>query len=155
MPLFMIAAKDIKQAFDILSIKPGKVTQKHFVEEPERIGSFLYDFKEAFLNYESYYQFDPYRETYLEKDRVPEIKIFSDSISKRMAERVIEENIWIQKYILSLKKSEGLRSDETMYGMPQLKMDMVQLALAIHPESRPAARIVFSVIAERPEARIL
>ena len=94
MPLFMIAAKDIKQAFDILSIKPGKVTQKHFVEEPERIGSFLYDFKEAFLNYESYYQFDPYRETYLEKDRVPEIKIFSDSISKRMAERVIEENIW-------------------------------------------------------------
>lgn len=76
MPLFMIAAKDIKQAFDILSIKPGKATQNHFVEEPERIGSFLYDFKEAFLNYESYYQFDPYRETYLEKSRVPEIKIF-------------------------------------------------------------------------------
>lgn len=104
MSLAIVAAKDINQAFDILSLKPRKAIRNYVVEEPEGIDNFLHDFRRAFLHYEWYYQFDPYRETYLEKDKVPSIKSFSDSIAKWIAESGVEENILIQKYGLSLKE---------------------------------------------------
>ena len=101
MSLEIVAARDINHAFDILSIKPIK---NEFVAQPDKIGDFLYDFRESFRNYECYYQFDPYRETHLEADQVPAIKVFSQSIVKWLEEHGTEENSVIQQYGLSFKK---------------------------------------------------
>lgn len=70
MPLLIVAAKDIDQAFDILSTRPRKAIRDRMVEEPEGIDSFLYNLREAFLDYDAYHRFDPYAETYLERDAV-------------------------------------------------------------------------------------
>lgn len=99
--LVIILATDINHAFDILSIKPIK---NEFVVEPDGIGNFLYDFMEFFRNYECYYQFDPYRETHLETDKVPTIKHFSNSVVTWIEEHGTEENSVIEQYGLSFKK---------------------------------------------------
>lgn len=62
MALSIVAAKDIEQAFEILSASPRKAVKDHLAEEPEEVGKFIYDFRAAFTNYECYYRFDPYRD---------------------------------------------------------------------------------------------
>ena len=104
MSLSIIAAKDIEQAFEILSAKPRKAVKDHLAEETEAVGEFLYDFRSAFTNYECYYRFDPYRDTLLEMDQVPAIKAFSDSVIKWLAEHSAEENSVVQQYGVSFKK---------------------------------------------------
>lgn len=70
MALSIVAAKDIEQAFEILSASPRKAVKDHLAEEPEEVGKFIYDFRAAFTNYECYYRFDPYRDILLEIDQV-------------------------------------------------------------------------------------
>lgn len=104
MPLSIVAAKDIGQAVDILTTGSGSVRKHYIAEEPEGIDAFLYNCRDQFLHYGWYYQFDPYRETYLEPRRVPTIKNFSDSIGKWVADHGKEEHIVIRKYGLSFQK---------------------------------------------------
>lgn len=104
MSLLIVAAKDTNEALELLSTKPQKAVKTHFVEELEGIGSFLYDFKNEFLNYEIYYRFDPYRETYLEASSVYKIKIFSDSILQWITENGTKENTLISRYSITLNK---------------------------------------------------
>ncbi len=101
MSLEIVAARDINHAFDILSIKSIK---NEFVLEPNEIGNFLYDFRESFRNYECYYQFDPYGETYLGTDKASAIKHFSNSVVTWLEEHGTEENSVIEQYGLSFKK---------------------------------------------------
>ena len=104
MSLSIVAAKDIAQALEILSDKPGKAIKDFIAEEPEEVGCFLYDFRAAFTNYECYYRFDPYRDTLLEADQVPYIQAFADSVATWLLEHGGEENRVIQKYGLSFQK---------------------------------------------------
>lgn len=104
MSLSIVAAKDIAQALEILSDKPGKAIKDFIAEEPEEVGCFLYDFRAAFTNYECYYRFDPYRDTLLEADQVPYIQAFTDSVATWLLEHGGEENRVIQKYGLSFQK---------------------------------------------------
>ena len=92
MSLSIVAAKDMEQAFELLASRPQKAMKDHMAEEPEGMGNFLYDFRAAFTNYQYYYRFNPYGETYLEMDQVPVIKAFSDSAIKWLAEHSAEEN---------------------------------------------------------------
>ena len=101
MSLEIVAARDINHAFDIVSIKP---MENGYVVQPDKIGDFLYNFRESFRNYECYYQFDPYRETYLEIDKVFTIKHFSNSVIIWLEEDGTEENSVIEQYGLSFKK---------------------------------------------------
>lgn len=104
MALLITAAKDTGHAVEILSNKPKKTVKPLFAQVFEGIDDFLYDFKEEFSNYECYYKFDPYGETFLENSRVNEIKIFADSVLKWTAENGTEENELIVGYNLTLKK---------------------------------------------------
>ena len=104
MSLSIVAAKDIKQAIEILASRPRKAVKDHLAEEPEGVGNFLYDFRAAFTNYQCYYRFDPYGETCLEMDQVPAIKAFSDSVIKWLAEHHTEENRVIGRYGVSFQK---------------------------------------------------
>lgn len=101
MALEIVAARNINHAFDIVSITPMK---NGAVVQPDEIGDFLYDFREFFRNYECYYQFDPYSETYVEAGQVSVIKAFSQSITKWLEEHSTEENKVIERYGLSFKK---------------------------------------------------
>ena len=69
MSLSIVAAKDMEHAFEFLAPRPQKAVKDHMAEEPERVGNFLYDFRAAFTNYQRYYRFDPFGETYLEWTR--------------------------------------------------------------------------------------
>ena len=104
MALEIVAAKDISHAIDMVLAKPRKLTKNYIAVQPDEIGDFLYDFKDSFVNYDFYYQFDPYMETYLEPGKVPAIKSFSDSIVKWISENGALENRIIEKYGLSMKK---------------------------------------------------
>lgn len=104
MSLSIVAAKDLEQACAVLSVRSGKAARVRTAEEPEAVGNFLYDFRAAFKNYETYYRFDPYRETQLEADQVPVIKTFSQSIVKWLEEHGTEENRVIQQYGLCFQK---------------------------------------------------
>ena len=104
MSLEIIAAKDFNHAFEIVSVSLRKTMKHHVVSEPEGIGGFLYDNRNALANYTYYYQFDPYREIQLEADQVPVIKTFSQSIVKWLEEHGTEENRVIQQYGLSFPK---------------------------------------------------
>lgn len=104
MALEIVAAKDLNHAFEIVSVSPRKTMKHHVVSEPEGIGCFLYDNRNALANYTCYYQFDPYRETQLEADQVPAIKTFSRSIVKWLEEHGTEENRVIGQYGLSFPK---------------------------------------------------
>ena len=104
MALEIVAAKDLNHAFEIVSVSPRKTMKHHVVSEPEGIGCFLYDNRNALANYTYYYQFDPYREIQLEADQVSTIKTFSQSIVKWLAEYGTEENRVIQQYGLSFPK---------------------------------------------------
>lgn len=86
MSLSIVAARDIGHAAAFLSTKPRKAIKNHTAEETEGIGRFLYDFREAFTNYEWYYRFDPYRDTCLKAEQVLAIKTFSDSVGKWFGE---------------------------------------------------------------------
>lgn len=59
---------------------------------------------ESFRNYECYYQFDPYRKTYLGIDKVSVIKHFSNSVIIWLEEHGKEETSVIEQYGLSFKK---------------------------------------------------
>ena len=107
MSLSIVAAKDMEQAFEILLSRPRKAVKDYMTVEPEGIGNFLYDFRAAFKNYQCYYRFDPYRETYLEMDQVPAIKAFLDSVLTWLSEHGTEENRVIQKYGVSFQKIRG------------------------------------------------
>lgn len=111
MSLVIVAAKDTNHAFDVMSAKPRKAMRNSFVVQPDGIGNFLYDFREFFLNYECYYQFDPYSQTYLGADKVRAIKHFWESIVKWLAENRTSENQLIEKYGLPMKKWNGLQSN--------------------------------------------
>lgn len=74
------------------------------VEEPEAVGNFLYDFRAAFTNYETYYRFDPYGETLLEPDQVLAIRTFADSVVAWLSEHEAEENRVIEVYGVSFPK---------------------------------------------------
>lgn len=104
MALEIAAAKDLKHAFEIVSVSPRKTMKHHVVSEPEGIDGFLYDNRNALANYTYYYQFDPYRENQLEADQVPAIKTFSQSIVKWLEEHCTEENRVIGQYGLSFPK---------------------------------------------------
>ena len=104
MALEIVAAKDLNHAFEIVSVSPRKTMKHHVVSEPEGIGGFLYDNRNALANYTYYYQFDPYREIQLEAVQVSTIKTFSQSIVKWLAEYGTEENRVIQQYGLSFPK---------------------------------------------------
>lgn len=104
MSLLIVAAETINQAVELLFTQSQQAVKSRMAEAPDGMDDFLYEFRGSFLNDGCYYEFDPYRETYLEKDRVPQIKIFSNSILKWIAERKVEENILIDKYGLTLKK---------------------------------------------------
>ena len=98
MALEIVAAKDLNHAFEIVSVSLRKTMEHHVVSEPEGIGGFLYDNRNALANYTYYYQFDPYREIQLEADQVSTIKTFSQSIVKWLAEYGTEENRVIQSF---------------------------------------------------------
>lgn len=104
MPLSIVAAKEIEHAVALLCTKPYKTVRHRVVDEPERLGDFLYDFRAAFPNYEIYYRFDPYWETFLEAEQVPAIKVFSASLIRWLEEHSAEENQIIQQYALSFPK---------------------------------------------------
>lgn len=104
MPLSIVAAKDIGQAIDILTTGSGRAGKHYVAEEPNGIDKFLYNCRNEFSYYGWYYRFDPYRETYLEPNRVPIIKNFSDSIGEWIADHGAEEHIVIRKYSLSFQK---------------------------------------------------
>ncbi len=104
MSLSIVAAKDLEQACAVLSVKSGKAARARTAEEPEAVGSFLYDFRAAFTNYETYYRFDPYRETLLEPDQVPAIRVFADSVVAWISEHEAEENLVIKVYGVSFPK---------------------------------------------------
>lgn len=103
MSLLIVAAKNKKHAFELCEIY-NDVASQCMVDEIEGIAGFLYDFKEKFLNYECYYTFDPYRDTYLKKSKVNEIKIFANSILNWIIESNIEEDIIIERYNLTFEK---------------------------------------------------
>ena len=111
MALSIVAAKDIVQAFEILSASPRKAVKDHLAEEPEEVGKFIYDFRAAFTNYECYYRFDPYRDILLEIDQVSAVKVFSDSVIKWLAEHDAEENCVIQRYGMSFPKIRRFAAD--------------------------------------------
>ena len=111
MALSIVAAKDIEQAFEILSASPRKAVKDHLAEEPEEVGKFIYDFRAAFTNYECYYRFDPYRDILLEIDQVSAVKVFSDSVIKWLAEHDAEENSVIQRYGVSFPKIRRFAAD--------------------------------------------
>ena len=92
MSLSIVAAKDLEQACAVLSARPGKAMRARTAEEPEAVGNFLYDFRAAFTNYETYYRFDPYRETLLGPDQVLAIRAFADSVVTLLSEHEAEEN---------------------------------------------------------------
>ena len=104
MSLFIVAAKDVDQAFEILWAKPRNAVKARLVEEPEEIGKFLYDLRAVFTNYEYYYRFDPYGDTYLETDQIPAIKVFSASVATWLWTHGTEENNVIQQYGVSFKE---------------------------------------------------
>lgn len=104
MSLSVIAAKNVAQALEVLSARPGKAMRALTAEEPEAVGSFLYDFRAAFINYETYCRFDPYRDTLLESDQVPAIRTFADSILTWLSEHEVEENRGIETYSVSFPK---------------------------------------------------
>lgn len=111
MSLSIVAAKNIEQAFEILSAKPRKAVGNYLAEEPEAVGKFLYGFRAVFTNYECYYRFDPYRDTHLETDQVSAIKAFSDSVIQWLAEHSAEENSVIQQYGVSFKRIRSFAVD--------------------------------------------
>ena len=104
MALEIVAAKDLNHAFEIVSVSPRKTMKHHVVSEPEGIGCFLYDNRNALANYTCYYQFDPYRETQLEADQVPTIRAFADSVLNWLSVHGAEENRVIHQYGLSFQK---------------------------------------------------
>ena len=107
MSLSIVAAKDIAQAFELLSAGPEKAAKDRLAEEPEEVGRFLYDFRAAFQHYACYYRFDPYGEACLEMDQVPAIRAFADSVFNWLSAHGAEETSVIQRYGVSFKKIRG------------------------------------------------
>lgn len=97
MSLSVVAAKDIEQAHEFLASRPRKAVKDHMTEEPEGVGNFLYDFRAAFTNYHCYYRLNLYKETYLEIDQVPAIRVFADSVLNWLFAHGAEENRVIQQ----------------------------------------------------------
>lgn len=104
MSLSIVAAKNIAQALEILSAKPGKAMKDFIAEETEEVGCFLYDFRDAFTNYETYYRFDPYRDTLMEPDQVPDIRAFADSVLTWLSDHETEGNRIIETCGVSFPK---------------------------------------------------
>ena len=107
MSLSIVAAKDMEQAIELLASRPRKAVKDHLAEEPEGVGNFLYDFRAAFTNYQSYHRFDPYGETCLEMDQVPAIRAFADSVFNWLSAHGAEETSVIQRYGVSFQKIRG------------------------------------------------
>ena len=82
----------------------AKLNNKICVVEPENMGDFLYDFKDSFENYNYYYRFEPYVETYIDNKYIRMIKVFSISITRWVENCKIEETKLIDKYNLSFTK---------------------------------------------------
>ena len=87
-----------------LAQNSAKLNNKICVVEPENMGNFLYDFKDSFENYNYYYKFEPYGETYIDNENIRIIKIFSISIKRWVENCKIEESKLIDKYNLSFTK---------------------------------------------------
>lgn len=87
-----------------LAQNSAKTNNKICVVEPNNIGDFLYDFKDNFENYNYYYKFDPYGETYIDNKNVDKIKFFSISITEWVEHCKIDETKLIAKYNLSFTK---------------------------------------------------
>lgn len=104
MSLSIVAAKDLEQVCAVLSVRSGKAARARTAEEPEAVGNFLYGFRAAFTNYETYYRFDPYRVTLLEPDQIPDIQVFADSVVTWLLEHEAEENHVIETYGVSFPK---------------------------------------------------
>ncbi len=67
--------------------------------EWDGIGDFLWKELTRFLHYETYYHFDPYRETTLPPASVQKIRQFADSICQYLSEiDVVEENRIVGTY---------------------------------------------------------
>lgn len=47
MELEIVAAKDLNHAFEVVSVSPRKTMKHHVVSEPEGMGGFLYDNRNA------------------------------------------------------------------------------------------------------------
>lgn len=87
-----------------LAQNSAKINNKICVVEPENMGNFLYDFKDSFKNYNYYYRFEPYGETYIDNENIRTIKVFSISITRWVENCKIEESKLIDKYNLSFTK---------------------------------------------------
>ncbi|HIQ67470.1 MAG TPA: hypothetical protein IAB74_03045 [Candidatus Faecousia excrementigallinarum] len=104
MAMEIVAAESISQAVEMLTRKPRKAIRDFCVVLPEKLDDFLYDFRESFQNYQTFYLFDPYGEVFLPAEAVSQIKVFSDSVVKWAEENSPAENKVIETYGISLKK---------------------------------------------------
>ncbi len=102
MYILIIAAKNIKQAGAIT--KRRKKDWYPYVVEEEVIGDFLYNNRSVFENYEYYYKFDPYGETFIEAVEVIKIKQFAESVIKFLENNDLDENKIIDSYKISFLK---------------------------------------------------
>lgn len=127
----IVAAESISQAVEMLTRKPRKAIRDFCVVLPEKLDDFLYDFRESFKNYQTFYQFDPYGEVFLPAEAVSQIKVFSDSVVKWAEENSPAENKVIETYGISLKKSGSLEPVWAMCVRLPGKMDMVWWAWGI------------------------
>lgn len=101
MALEILAANSIQQASQITDDSRNYRS----VAEWEGIGDFLWDERTHFLNYETYYRFDPYRDTFLPPTLVKEIRQFADSVLRHLDSfDLSEENRIISKYSVSPSK---------------------------------------------------
>ena len=101
---YLIIIQEIMSLVIFIAKNSEKINNKICVVEPDNIGEFLYDFRDNFENYNYYYEFDPYGETYIDNKNINTIKLFSISIIKWIENCKIEETKLIAKYNLSFAK---------------------------------------------------
>ena len=94
---YLIIIQEIMSLVIFIAKNSEKINNKICVVEPDNIGEFLYDFRDNFENYNYYYEFDPYGETYIDNKNINTIKLFSISIIKWIENCNIEETKLIAK----------------------------------------------------------
>ena len=79
---------------------------KHLAEE-KNMQDFLYDYRDKFSSFDSYWLFDPHKDTELKRENLEDIEKFAQSLydfTKNLD--LEEENKIIEKYNLSQRKIE-------------------------------------------------
>lgn len=78
MVLSIVAAKDLNHAFEIVTVGPRKTMKHYVVDEPEGMGGFLYDTRNALTNYTYYYQLIHTGKPNLKRIRFRQSRLFRD-----------------------------------------------------------------------------